>query len=235
MFRNAVTTLLKIAGALVLLTGFGVTIEAQTSKSAANSRYLLQPGDEITIQYRYTPEFDQSLKIQPDGFVALELVGELKFSGLTLAEAQSLLIEKAKVRLRDPEIGLALKDFEVPHFLVGGEVMKAGKFELRGQTSALQAVLLAGGFSNDAKTSRVVVFRRVNPALFEVKTINLGKVPKNGGQLNDLLLQAGDMVLVQPSIMSRLGRFVRAANIGLFFNPLQFIGSGTTKWENDAP
>lgn len=234
MLRNT-TALLKFAGTMVLLFSCCVTAGAQAAKSAATTRYILQPGDEVTIQYRYTPEFNQSLKIQPDGFVALELVGELKLSGLTLAEAQALLIEKAKIRLKDPEIGLALKDFEIPHFLVGGEVLKPGKFELRSRTSALQAVLLAGGFSNDAKTSRVVVFRRINPALFEVVTVNLGKVPKNGGQLEDLLLQPGDMVLVQQSFMSRLGRFVKAANIGLFFNPLQFIGSGTTRWENDTP
>lgn len=207
-----------------MLSSFGVSSGAQTAKSAA-SRYILQPGDEITVQYRYTPEFNQSLKIQPDGFVALELIGELKFSGLTIAEAQALIVEKAKVRLKDPEVGLALKDFEIPHFLVGGEVMKAGKFELRGQTSALQAVLLAGGFSKEARTSRVVVFRRVSPALFEAINVNLGKTPKDGGQLNDLLLEAGDMVLVQQSTMARLERFIKAANVGLFFNPLQFIGS----------
>lgn len=225
MSGNTVKARLILMSALTLLMSFGVIAEAQSVKSAVTSRYILQPGDEITVQYRYTPEFNQSLKIQPDGFVALELVGELKFSGLTIAEAQALIVEKAKFRLKDPEIDLALKDFEIPHFLVGGEVMKAGKFELRGQTSALQAVLLAGGFSNEAKTSRLVVFRRVNPALYEAIPVNLGNISRSGGQLNDLLLQPGDMVLVQQNTRAKLERFIKAINVGLFFNPLQFIGN----------
>lgn len=218
-FNSAVQRL----GIFTLLSCVVLVGQAQGQSALNAHRYVLQPNDEIVVQYRYTPEFNQTIKIQPDGFVTLELVGELKVGGLTLTQARSLITEKASVRLNDPEVGLALRDFEAPHFLVGGEVIKPGRFELRSHTSALQAVLLAGGFSNDAKTSRVVVFRRVNPELYEVMAVNLGKVPKNGGRLEDLLLQAGDMVLVQPSTMARLGRFMRAANIGLFFNPLQFI------------
>jgi polysaccharide biosynthesis/export protein len=225
MLKNTVKNWFRFASAVALLMIFSAIVEAQSAKYAANSRYILRPGDEITVQYRYTPEFDQSLKIQPDGFVALGLVGEVKVSGLTIAEAQALIAEKAKFRLKDPEVGLMLKDFEIPHFLVGGEVMKAGKFELRGQTSALQAVLLAGGFSSQANTSRLIVFRRVNPELYESIPVKLGNISKSGEQLKDLLLQPGDLVLVQSSTSAKLERFVKAANLGLFLNPLQFIGN----------
>ena len=44
----------------------------------------LQPNDVIELQYRYTPEYNQTVSIQPDGFVTLQLLGDLKISGLTL-------------------------------------------------------------------------------------------------------------------------------------------------------
>src|SRR5215207_4194376 len=94
----------------------------------AGQRYVLRPGDEITVQYRYTPEFDQTVKVQPDGFVALGIVGDMKLGGLTIRQARDMIIEKAKVRLKEPEVSLSLKEFERPFFVVAGEVVTPGKF-----------------------------------------------------------------------------------------------------------
>lgn len=217
------TVLLNYVSTVLLLGCFYSLAVAQAGDAETIARYILQPSDEVTIKYRYTPEFDQSLKIQPDGFVALEMIGELKIGGLTLAEAKTLIVEKAKARLKDPEISVALKDFEGPYFLVSGEVTKPGKFELRGHTTVLQAVLLAGGFKDEAKTSQVVVLRRITPELVEVKTVNLGKTTKRGAQIEDLPIQPGDMVMVSQSALARVGRYLKATNVGLFLNPLQWI------------
>ena len=128
------------------------------------SRYRLQPTDIVEVHYRYTPEFDQTITVQPDGFVTLQIIGDLKLQGLTLEQVKAALLEKASLRLKDPEITLVLKDFEKPYFVVGGEVGSPGKFEMRGQVTALQAIAMAGGFKTaSAKHSQVILFRRVGP------------------------------------------------------------------------
>src|SRR5438093_7798546 len=130
--------------------------------SERNPRYRLQPTDVLEIHYRYTPEFDQTVTVQPDGFVILRIVGDLKLEGLTLEQAKAAILEKASQRLNEPEVTLVLKDFEKPYFVVGGEVASPGRFEMRGTITALQAVAMAGGFKNSSKHSQVLLFRRVS-------------------------------------------------------------------------
>src|ERR1700740_24341 len=77
-------------------------------------RYILHAGDVITLDYRYTPEFNQTVTIQPDGFVTLNVVGDIKVAGLTLDQAHDQIIKMASTRLNHPELNLTLKDFEHP-------------------------------------------------------------------------------------------------------------------------
>ena len=53
----------------------------------------------MEVHYRYTPEFDQTVTVQPDGFVNLQIVGDLKLQGLTLEQVKAAILEKASRRL----------------------------------------------------------------------------------------------------------------------------------------
>ena len=65
-------------------------------------RYTLRPGDVLELQYRYTPALNQTVTVLPDGDVNLNLVGDVKVSELTVAQARELIVERAKSRLNDP-------------------------------------------------------------------------------------------------------------------------------------
>ncbi len=187
--------------------------------AAKDSRYRLVPGDVLEIIYRYTPEFNQTVTIHPDGFAVLEIVGDLKLSGLTLDEARKKILEKATVRLKDPEVTLILKEFQKPYFLVSGEVSQPGKFEMRENVTALQAVMMAGGTKDTAKASQIVVFRRINADVAEVKILNLKKIKKTSDLENDLTLEAGDIIFVPRNTFSKVERFVRMANLFNILKP----------------
>jgi polysaccharide biosynthesis/export protein len=189
-------------------------------KTPSENRYRLVSGDVIDVIYRYTPEFNQTVTIQPDGYVVLEIVGELKAAGLTLAEARRQITEKAGARLKDPEVTLLLKEFQKPYFVVSGEVNQAGKFEMRGQLTALQAVMTAGGFKESAKVSQIVVFRKLNEEMAEVKTLNLKKIKKTSDLENDLILESGDIIFVPRNAFSKIEKYVRLSAIGAILNPL---------------
>ncbi len=151
----------------------------------------------------------------------LEIVGDLKLSGLTLDEARKKIIEKATVRLKDPEITLLLKEFQKPYFLVSGEVSQPGKFEMRENVTALQAVMMAGGTKDSAKSSQIVVFRKINADVAEVKILNLKKIKKTSDLENDLTLEAGDIIFVPRNTFSKVERYVRLASLFSILNPLR--------------
>lgn len=194
--------------------------EALAGFADRNARYRLQPNDVLEVQYRYTPDFNQTVTVQPDGFVSLNLVGDLKLSGLSLAAARSLLLEKSSARLRDPEVSLILKDFEKPHFIVAGEVEKPGRFELRGSISALEAVAVAGGLKNTAKHSQAILYRKVNSETAETRLVDLKKIATMQGMPEDIDLRPGDLLFIPQSRISKIERFVRWGNWGIYANPV---------------
>lgn len=217
--------------ALLLFVLFASAAQAQTTSDKAprlgtfdpNPRYRLNPGDVVEVQYRYTPEYNQTVTIQPDGFVSLEIVGDVKMGELNLKEARELLISRATERLKEPEITLVLKEFQKPYFVIAGEVTQPGKFEMREKVTALQAVMLAGGFKDSARSSQIVLFRRINSETAEVKLINLKSIKRTSELEKDLELEPGDMLFVPKNRLAKIERFMKMANIGFFFNPLDAI------------
>ena len=182
-------------------------------------RYTLQAGDVFVTNYRYTPEFNQTVTIQPDGYVTLDVVGDVKAAGLTLDQLHAEMITKASSRLNHPELSITLKDFEHPFIVVAGAVQRPGKIELREDTTALQAIMLAGGFSESARDTRVILFRRINQQDAEVRELNLHKITKTSDLERDTELQPGDMLLVTPNKLEHFSRFMKATNLGLYFDP----------------
>lgn len=194
--------------------------DAPQLKTPEDNRYQLVPGDVVEITYRYTPEFNQTVTIHPDGFVVLEIVGDIKLSGLNLEQARLEIIKKASRRLKDPEVTLTLKEFQKPYFVVSGEVAQPGKFEIRETTTALQAVMMAGGFKDSAKSSQIIVFRKINAEFAEVKMLNLKNIRKTSDLENDLTLKSGDIILVPRNNFSKIEKFVRLTSLTAFLSPI---------------
>jgi polysaccharide export outer membrane protein len=212
----------KLLITALLVTTIAVAVQAQAPRLgvAREDRYTLNPGDVIDIQYRYTPEFNQTVTVQPDGYISLEIGGDLKVAGRDLTQVRTLILTKARERLASPELNVILKEFQKPYVVVAGEVVQPGKIEVREKLTALQAVLLAGGFKDSAKSSQVLIFRKLNADMAEVKSLNFKSMNRSTDLENDLTLQAGDMILVPRNRLSKIERYVRIASLAGFLNPL---------------
>lgn len=197
---------------------------APVLRPAAENRYRLNPGDVIDVMYRYTPEFNQTVTVQPDGFVILQIVGDVKIGMLTVEEARAEILKVAAVRLKDPEVTLLLKEFQRPYFVVAGEVLQPGKVEMREQRmTALQAIMMSGGFRDSAKVSQVVVFRKINQDVAEVKTLNLKAVRKTSDLENDIALEPGDMIFVPRNTWTKVEKYIRLTSLATILNPFSNV------------
>src|SRR6266403_2574919 len=187
--------------------------------TVTEERYRLQPGDVLEVQFRYSPEFNQTVTIQPDGYVTLEIGGDLKAAGFTIEQMRAAVLRQARTRLQDPVATIVLKEFQRPYFVVAGEVSQPGKIEMRERVTAIQAIMLAGGMKETAKSSQVVVFRKINSDMAEVKLLNLKSIRRTSDLENDLTLQAGDMVFVPRDKISKIERFMKLASVAAFMAP----------------
>jgi len=214
----------------LLAATLGLTVSAQRPSAETQSprlgkfgndvRYTLNPGDFLEIQYRYTPEFNQTVSVQPDGYVSLQIGGDVKVGGRDLGQVRNLILAKVRTQLESPELTVILKEFQKPYVVVAGEVVQPGKLEMREKLTAVQAVLMAGGFKDSAKSSQILVFRKLNADTAEVRSLNFKTLTRTRDLENDLTLQAGDMILVPRNRISKLERYVRIASLATFLNPL---------------
>ena len=216
-----ISNILRILLAFVLVCLTATSCMAQELVTR-DARYLLRAGDEISVEYRYTPEYNATVSIEPDGFASLPMLGDVKLGGLSLTQVHSTLMAKAEDRLNAPEITVQLKQFEKPYYIVGGEVGAPGRFELHGRVTALQAVEMAGGFKTSGKASQVLLIRPVSDTKGETKLINLKKVVSKRQLDEDVELRPGDMLLVPKTRLARVEPYVRLVNAGFFLDPLSF-------------
>jgi polysaccharide biosynthesis/export protein len=194
-------------------------VDLAASTLWASGRYRLTPTDVLELRFPYVPEFDQTVTIQPDGYIALRGVGDLRVQGRSLPELRQLLSEAYEPILNAPVINIVLKEFEKPSFFVAGEVGRPGKYELRGATTLTQALATAGGPTGAAKHSQVLLFRRYSSEWLEVKQIDVKKMYATRDLSEEPLLRPGDTIFVPRSTMSKIAPFIPRAGIGLYLNP----------------
>jgi polysaccharide export outer membrane protein len=185
------------------------------------TRYRIEAGDTFDLTFDLSPEFNQTaVAVQPDGFVTLRGIGELKVAGQTVPELTSTLHEAYGKILNNPLISVVLKEFEKPYFVADGQVAKPGKYEMHGNMTVTQAIAIAGGFQSSAKHSQVVLFRRVDDQWTEAKLINVKKMQNDRDLREDPFLHSGDMLFVPKNVLSKIDRLIPNLNAGTYL-PLQ--------------
>lgn len=184
-------------------------------------RYKIHPGDVLVIGFPISPDFNQTVTVAPDGYVSLLGVGSLYLVGESLPQARKSLYAAYTKILHDPIMNVDLKSFQEPHFVVSGQVTHPGRFDLLGQNvTVVEGLAMAGGETPNAKTSQVLLFRRMpGGSMVEVRKLNLKKMLKKGNLVEDPVLQAGDMVYVPQTTMSKIGRFLPTSSLGIYAAP----------------
>jgi polysaccharide export outer membrane protein len=201
----------------------GSDVSADTASQPAtpqlqerDSRYHMAAGDSFDVSFELSPEFNQTVIIQPDGFVTLKAVGDVKVVGQTVPELTQTLRTAYGKMLNDPLIVVVLKDFEKPYFIADGQVSHPGRYDMRGTLTLTQAVAIAGGFTENAKHSQVLLFRRVNDQWLSAKIFNIKDMQKRGDLHEDPTLHAGDMLIVPKNMLSKIKPFIPNSGMGAY-------------------
>ena len=201
------------------------TTSAQKADVGFNERaprYHLQEGDTFAVHFEFSPEFDQEITVQPDGYVALRGVGDVHVAGQTVPQLSSTLQSAYEKILHQPSISIVLKDFEKPYFIAGGQVGHPGKYTLHGETTLTQAIQMAGGFTPKSKHSQVLLFRRVSDTWTEARVLDVKKMLNEKKLPEDPFLRTGDMIFGPQNRISKIDRFIPNSGVGVYANPTPF-------------
>ena len=181
-----------------------------------NPRYHLRKGDSFEVDFAMTPEFNQTIAIQPDGYISLKAAGSVFVEGQTLPELTETLNKAYANILHDPVIAISLKDFEKTYFIASGEVVKPGKYDLRSDLTVTEAVAIAGGFDEKSKHSQVVLFRPAPGGGFQATLVNVKKLLASRDLSEDIRVQPGDMLYVPQNSLSKIRPFLPTSSVSAF-------------------
>ena len=184
--------------------------------------YRLRESDLLEISFTFSPEFNQTVTVQPDGYIRLKELGDVYAEGQTLPQLEAAVRKAYAPTLHDPEVAIVLKDFDKPYFIASGEVGRPGKYELRSDTSIAEAVAIAGGFTAQARHSQVLLFRRISDELVEARVLNIKKMLNTRQLGEDPHLRSGDFLFVPQSTVSKIRRYLPVPSMGMYVNGSQF-------------
>jgi polysaccharide export outer membrane protein len=125
-----------------------------------DAEYRFYPGDKLKIDIRTAPELNAEVQIAPDGRITLPTVGPLMAGNLSISELKHAIEQKFSSELVDPSLTVTPTTIGSQKIFIGGEVKSPGVFELPGEIDPLQAILLAGGWTDNGRATHVIVMRR---------------------------------------------------------------------------
>lgn len=196
----------------------GDTVGSRPSLEQRNPRYVIQRQDELLLSFPLSPELNQTVTVQPDGYINLQNGRSLHAQGQTVPELVEAIKKTYAGMLHEPVVNVDLKDFQKPFFTVSGQVGKPGQYELRADITVAEAIAVAGGLAPTAKT-QIFLFHRTSDQWFEVKKVNLKDLYHGKNVTEDATLKPGDMIFVPETFVTSFRKYVPySVNAGAYLS-----------------
>ncbi len=171
--------------------------------------YRLLPGDQLNVFVYSAPELNQTLIVGPDGRVIMPLARPIMAANLSIEQLEQKLRTALAQELVNPDLELSPLSYGSQRIFVGGEVGQSGIYELPGQIGTLEAIMMAGGFTNNSKTKQIVLVRRHPSGAPMMKLIDVRSVLKQASTADMTPLRRGDVIYVPRSTIANINLFMQ--------------------------
>jgi polysaccharide biosynthesis/export protein len=165
---------------------------AREASRAAPDAYRIGPEDVLHISVWKNEALTRTVPVRPDGKISLPLLNDVQAAGLTALELREVVTKKLAEYIPSPEVSVIVSEVRSFKVSVLGEVAKPGRFELKSWTTVLDVLALAGGFTQFAARSRIVVLHPEGTTMKRIP-FNYNKV---AAEQENFYLRNGDIVLV---------------------------------------
>jgi polysaccharide export outer membrane protein len=163
--------------------------------SAEESRYRIGPEDVLQVSVWNNDAMSRTTPVRPDGKISLPLLNDVQAAGLTPMELRDDLMRRLVDYMPHPEVAVIVTDVRSFKVSVIGQVPKPDRYELKSAATVMDVLAMAGGFTEFASRSRVVVIRseagKTIRLPFDYEKVRAGEA----GEQN-FRLRPGDIVLV---------------------------------------
>ncbi len=157
--------------------------------------YIIGPSDVLEIFVWKEPDFSREVLVRPDGRITLPLIDDVMAAGKTPLQLKEIIQKKLQEYIDLPVVTVIVKGIESKYYYIIGEVAHPGGYLFNKPITILQALALAGGFSEWAKKDKIMVIRSRSDGKRFFLYFNYEETIK-GRKINDFYLKPGDIILV---------------------------------------
>lgn len=161
----------------------------------SEQEYRIGPGDVLQISVWKNDALSRTVPVRPDGKISMPLLNDVQAGGVTPMELRDVLIKKLTEYISTPEVSVIVSE---PHsFTVSviGEVPKPGRYALRGRTTVLDMLAMAGGFSQFSARTRIFVLRPDGKTQKRIP-FNYNKAVAAEAEQENFYLRSGDILVI---------------------------------------
>lgn len=155
--------------------------------------YRIGREDVLDVAVWRDADLSRTVPVRPDGFISMPIVGDVMAAGKTPNELADELKQKLQAYVQEPKITVIVREVNSSRVFVTGEVAHPGAYPLRGRVSLVQAIALAGGFTDFANSNGIVVIRTDDKGQ-QIPVRYTDLISPDGGQ--DVVLRPGDTIVV---------------------------------------
>ena len=186
-----------------------------SANKPGNGAYKVGPMDVLEISVFKVPELSKSVQVADSGSVNLPLVGEIPAAGKTAQDLERDLTARLSGKyLHNPQVTVYVREFNSQRATIEGAIKSPGIYPLKGKTTLLQIVAMAGSLDKETASTDVVVFREVDGKKFATR-YDIDEI--RNGNIQDPSIQQGDVIIVDSStskvIFSNVMRVLPLASV----------------------
>ncbi len=162
---------------------------------ASSSQRIIRNGDALNINVWQHKDLSMTAIVDEAGNIEYLFAGLLPVAGKTIAEVKEILRKGISENyIADPKIDIVLDRKSLTIF-AAGEIQRPGTYEFRPGMTVLEAIALAGGFT-DYASRRVRIIRRDEQGKEKELKINTSKLLRATDKREQSQLRVDDIVVV---------------------------------------
>jgi protein involved in polysaccharide export with SLBB domain len=191
----------RLGGAQAVPAAPGSQSPAPVVTRVPPANYQIAADDVLDIRVFRDPDLNTVARVGNDGTIMFPLVGQLQLSGLSVVQAAKVIQSRlAAGYLPNPQVSVNITDFNHRRFTILGEVTRSGTYDFPDQKplDLLQAIGVAGGYTNFANPSDISIKRTVNGKT-SIYRVNARKLA-HGKANYEVQVQPGDVITVGQGI-----------------------------------
>ena len=160
---------------------------------AQDASYLIGPSDILDVSVWGEESLSRQVTVRTDGFISMPLAGDLKAADKTPAELQKDIENVLSKFIKQPHAAVIVREPRSKRFYVQGQVTRPGEFILDHTMNLTQVISGAGGFTQWADTSSIVILRIDKSGQQRIEA-NYKRIVK--GKDENILIQPGDTIVI---------------------------------------